>query len=502
MQQRGERLTRSRLEKLQRLREQGIDPYPPHYHRTHTNAEAAAWYERREALRGEGYQSRKRLTVAGRITALRLMGRTAFADLRDGSGRLQVQLRRDILRKQFDLLDELDLGDILGVSGTMFRTRTQEVTLQAREVTLLSKAIRTPPEKWHGLRDVETRYRQRYLDLMANPEVSPVFLARSKVVSGIREFLDRRGFVEVETPVLVPVAAGAMAQPFVTRHNALDRTLYLRIATELYLKRLIVGGMDKVYELGRVFRNEGMDADHNPEFTMLESYEAYADYTDVMVMVEQMVEWVARKSTGSATVTFHDVQIDFTAPWRRLSLRDELLSSGIDLEACRDNEALTAAARERGVDVERRDSRGRIIDKLLGALVEPRLIQPTFLVDYPVEMSPLAKSKADDPGYVERFEAFAGGMEIANAFTELNDPQVQRARFDEQEALRSQHGEEDFDRLDEDYLLALEYGMPPTGGLGVGIDRLVMLLTGQRNIRDVVLFPQLRSRGGAEEPEA
>ena len=495
MPERGKQLTRSRLDKLQRLRDQGIDPYPPRYRRTHTNHEAVAFFEKAEAGSRPGYRSRKQFAVAGRITTLRAMGKATFLDLRDGSGRLQVYLRRDVLNEGYSLISDLDMGDFLGVRGILFRTRTGEITLEARDLTLLSKAIRPPPEKWHGLKDVEIRYRQRYLDLMSNPEVPPIFQSRSRVIAAIRAFLNDRGFTEVETPVLVPVPAGAMAQPFVTKHNALDRTLYLRIATELYLKRLIVGGMDRVYEIGRAFRNEGIDMDHNPEFTMLESYEAYADYNDVMDMVEEMVARAAREANGSTTITFRDQEINLEPPWKRVSLREALLHmGGVDIEAYPDMEDLTAVARERGVDVGRRASRGSAMDKLLSALVEPKLIQPTFLVDYPVEMSPLAKAKSDDPRYVERFEAFAGGMEIANAFTELNDPQVQRERFQEQESLRQQYGGEEFDRLDEDFLTALEYGMPPTGGLGVGIDRLVMLLTGQRTIRDVVLFPQLRSK--------
>ncbi|MSQ22490.1 MAG: lysine--tRNA ligase [Dehalococcoidia bacterium] len=494
MQERGKQLTRSRMEKLQRLRDQGIDPYPPRYRRSHTNEEAVALFQGTEARQGTGARS-EGVAVGGRITALRLMGKAAFLDIRDASGRLQVHLRQDILQDNYSLVDDLDLGDFIGVRGNLFKTRSGEITIEAQQATILSKSLRPPPEKWHGLKDVEIRYRQRYLDLIANVEVLPIFRARSQIISGVRAFLNDKGFIEVETPVLVPVAAGAMAQPFVTKHNALDRTLYLRIATELYLKRLIVGGMDKVYEIGRAFRNEGIDMNHNPEFTMLESYEAYADYKEVMSMLEEMVASVARQVTGSTNVTFHDQQISLEPPWQRVSLKEALLHmGGIDIEAAQDTSALLAAARSAGVDVEQRASRGRIIDKLVGSLVEPKLIQPTFLVDYPVEMSPLAKSKADDPRYVERFEAFAGGMEIANSFTELNDPQVQRQRFLEQEALRSQFGGEDFDRLDEDFLVALEYGMPPTGGLGVGIDRLVMLITGQQTIRDVLLFPQLRSK--------
>ena len=400
------------------------------------------------------------------------------------------------------MLRDLDLGDHLGVTGNLIRTRTGEITLDAARAVIIAKGLRPLPEKYHGLRDTETRYRQRYLDLIANRENMDVFRLRSRVISGIRRFLDGRGFLEVDTPVLVPVAAGAHARPFITHHNALDEQLYLRIATELYLKRLIVGGFDKVYEIGRVFRNEGIDQDHNPEFTLLESYEAYADYNDVMEMVERMISGIAAEAAGSAQIAAADGQvIDFAPPWRRVSLREELQRrSGIDLDACPPTEAglreLQRRAAAQGVDTGVRESRGRVIDKLLSALVEPHLIQPTFILDYPEEMSPLAKAKPDAPGYVERFEAFAGGMEIANAYTELNDPQVQRQRFQEQEEIRRRYQDEEVDRLDDDFLTAMEYGMPPTGGLGIGIDRLVMLLSGQRSIRDVLLFPQMRSQVG------
>lgn len=494
MPERGKQLTRSRLDKLQRLRGQGIDPYPPRYRRSHTNHEAVALFKDTETQEGPGLGTQEVL-VAGRIVTLRPMGKATFLDIRDGSGRLQIHLKRDVLNESYSIISDLDIGDFLGARGFLFKTRTGEITLEAQEITVLSKALRPLPEKWHGLKDVEIRYRQRYLDLISNPEVAPIFQARSRVIRSIRSFLDQRDFTEVETPILVPVAAGAMAKPFVTTHNALDQTLYLRIATELYLKRLIVGGLDKVYEIGRAFRNEGIDIDHNPEFTMLESYEAYADYNDMMVLVEGIVSNAAIEANGSTTVTFRGHEINLSPPWRRVSLKEELLvTSGIDVDKCVEVADLVAAARERNVDVGERDSRGRIIDKLISALVEPSLIQPTLLIDYPIEISPLAKSKKDDPSYVERFEAFAGGMEIANAFTELNDPQDQRGRFQEQEALRQLYGNEDFDRIDEDFLVAVEYGMPPTGGLGLGIDRLVMLLTGQRTIREVVLFPQLRLR--------
>ena len=419
------------------------------------------------------------------------MGRSAFLDLQDESGSIQVLCRRNNLGEDFELLRDLDLGDHLGVEGNLIRTRTGEITIDATSATIIAKGMRPLPEKYHGLRDTETRYRQRYLDLIANREVMDVFRLRSRVISGMRRFLDERGFLEVDTPVLVPIAAGAHARPFITHHNALDEQLYLRIATELYLKRLIVGGFDKVYEIGRVFRNEGIDQDHNPEFTLLESYEAYADYNHVMEMVEQMISRLAVEVTGSMQVNVGDQVIDFTPPWRRASLGEELQRrGGIDLAASDDAELLRRA-RALGVDTGIRESRGRIIDKLMSSLIEPHLVQPTFLLDYPEEMSPLAKAKPGAPGYVERFEAFACGMEIANSYTELNDPKVQRERFEGQE-IRRLYQDEEVDRLDEDFLTAIEYGMPPTGGLGVGIDRLVMLLSGQRTIRDVVLFPQMR----------
>ena len=374
------------------------------------------------------------------------------------------------------------------------RTRTGQITVDTEEFVVLSKGLRPLPEKWHGLRDVEIRYRQRYLDLIANPQVKDTFLQRGKVIKGIRDFLDDKGFLEVDTPIMVPVAAGAHARPFITHHNALDQQLYLRIATELYLKRLIVGGFDKVYELGRVFRNEGIDQDHNPEFTLLESYEAYADYFSVMAMVEEMVSKIATDVCGSTKIPFGDHIIDFSPPWAKLDLRDGLRArSGIDIDEYPDDQSLTVVAREKGIDVGPLESRGRLIDKLLSTYVEPHLIQPTFLLDYPEDMSPLAKAKQDQPGYVERFEAFAAGMEIANSYTELNDPVVQRERFESQEKIRDIYEDEEVDRKDEDFLTSIEYGMPPTGGLGMGIDRLVMLLTGQSSIRDILLFPQMRS---------
>jgi lysyl-tRNA synthetase class 2 len=497
MPDREDSLLAARAAKLSHLRELGIDPYPPRFQRTCDTATAVTKFEEWE--RGAGPESAAQdLELAGRITAVRNMGKAAFVDLQDASGAVQVLLRQNLLGDAFDLLQDLDVGDHLGVNGSMIRTRTGQATIEAHRLTVTAKGLRPLPEKWHGLRDVELRYRQRYLDLIANPEVMPVFVQRSRIISAIRRFLDGRGFLEVDTPILVPVAAGAHARPFATHHNALDLQLYLRIATELYLKRLIVGGFDKVYELGRVFRNEGIDQDHNPEFTLLESYEAYADYNDVMEMVEDLVSTVAQEVRGSMEIPYGEHIIDFSPPWRRVDLRQELLAaSGIDIESYPDQASLAKKIADTGVEVGPRESKGRLIDKLVSVFVEPRLVQPTFLLDYPEEMSPLAKAKPGSPGYVERFEAFAAGMELANSYTELNDPWVQRQRLESQESIRLNFQDDEVDRKDEDFLLALEYGMPPTGGLGVGIDRLVMLLSGQPSIRDVVLFPQMRpSRDG------
>ena len=428
------------------------------------------------------------------------MGKASFADIEDSTGRLQLFIRSDVLGEAYTLLDETDLGDFLGATGTLTRTKTGEVSLSVESVAFLAKALRPPPEKFHGLRDVEQRYRQRYLDLIANRDVHDAMRARSRIISAVRSFFDDRGYLEVETPVLVAVPAGTMAQPFATHHNALDRDLYLRIATELYLKRLIVGGMDKVYEIGRVFRNEGIDASHNPEFTLLESYEAYADYNDIMSLVERLVPQVALEAVGSTNVMYEGQEIRLTGPWPRLSLHDAVQEyANIELNDFPDAQSLADKMRELGVPATYAESRGRLIDKLVGTFVEPRLVQPSFLIDYPVEMSPLAKASPADPRYAERFEAFAAGMEIANSYTELNDPDVQRDRLVGQEALRELYQGEDLDRLDEDFLTALEHGMPPTGGLGIGVDRLVMLITGQKTIRDVMLFPQVRHM---ENPDA
>lgn len=487
-------LVRVRLEKLQRLRDNGIDPYPGKYERTHSTEEAIAYFTKKESDEGEGVHTDE-VSVAGRMTAFRNMGRAAFADVLDGSGRIQVLFRQNNLGDRFATLDDLDIGDWIGVRGPVFRTRTQEVTVEAKDFVILSKSIRPLPEKFHGLQDTELRFRQRYLDLISNEDARRVAVMRSRIVSAIRRFMDDRGFIEVETPMLVPVAAGGMATPFATHHNQLNRDLYLRIATELYLKRLIVGGLEKVYEIGRIFRNEGVDLTHNPEFTTMESYESFADYNDVMEMVEQMVYSVAIQVVGDAAVEFDGHRIDFTPPWPRVSLRDAIKKhSGIDFMDHTDIESLKIAMSDTGIDVSQQMSWPGLMDKLISSKVEHYMIQPTFLVDYPVEMSPLAKKKKGESRIVERFEGFVAGTELCNAFTELNDPVDQRERFDDQERLRSQFANEETDRLDEDFLVAVEHGMPPTGGLGIGIDRMAMLFSGHQSIREVILFPQLRSR--------
>lgn len=499
MSDRKEAITGQRLAKLQKLRSRNIDPYPHRYPRTHTIQEAIALFQQQEKTGSESSQ----VSIAGRIMAQRGMGKATFVDVRDGTGKVQAYFRRDTLgEEKYEFLRDFDIGDFVGVRGKIFRTKSGEITIQVSDFTLLSKSLQPLPEKWHGLTDVEKRYRQRYLDLISSEETRDVFNKRSRIIAAIRRFFDGRGFIEVETPVLLPIAAGAMARPFSTYHNELEQTLYLRIALELYLKRLIIGGLDKVYEIGRIFRNEGVSIKHNPEFTMLESYEAYADYNKVMEMVEQMVCCVAQEVAGTLEFNFAGNPINLTPPWRRVQLRDELLDKcGIDFldPKYRDVAVLREKAGELRVDFDKDNSWGRIVDKLFSAFVEPNLIQPTFVLDYPVEISPLAKGKPGDPRVVERFECFIGGMEVANSFTELNDPIEQRKRFEEQECMRAELGDEEVERLDEDFLNAMEYGMPPTGGLGVGIDRLVMILTNQQSIREVILFPQLKTKQDKED---
>ncbi len=487
-------LIKVRLEKLERLRARGIDPYPRNYKRTHSTQQAASLFESEESRQRDDARTEE-VSISGRIMALRGMGRATFADLLDGEGSLQVLFRRNNLSEIYEVINDLDMGDWIGARGPVFRTRTGEITLEAQEFTVVCKSLRPLPEKWHGVTDTEIRYRQRYLDLISNDEARRIAVMRSRIVSGMRRFMDDRGFIEVETPILVPIAAGGMAHPFITHHNQLNRDLYLRVATELYLKRLIVGGLEKVYEIGRIFRNEGVDLTHNPEFTMMESYESFADYDDVMEMVERMVSTVAQQVLGTTAVELEGDLIDFAPPWTRLSLRDEIIKrSGIDFLEHENIESLKAAMHSIGIDVSQQMSWPGLMDKLISSRVEQNLVQPCFLVDYPVEMSPLAKKKSGESRLVERFEGFVAGTELCNAFTELNDPVDQRARFEEQEALREQFQQEEMDRLDEDFLVAIEHGMPPTGGLGIGVDRLTMLFSGHHSIREVVLFPQLRSR--------
>ncbi len=487
-------LIQLRREKLARLRARGVDPYPARAQRTHAAADAVAAFEAWESSGGGG--EAPAVSVTGRITALRDMGKAAFLDVRDGSGRIQCYLKRDILGEEaYGGIADLDLGDFLGVSGKLFRTRTREITVEARDYAVLTKALRPPPEKWHGIEDVEMRYRQRYLDLMANDDVRELFRRRSAVVAAIRRFLDGRGFMEVETPVLQPEAGGAAATPFVTHHRALDQDFFLRISLELYLKRLIIGGFDRVYEMSRIFRNEGVSWKYNPEFTMLETYQAYADYNDVARMVEDMVSGVAREVFGGTMVQFGDHQLDLTPPWHRVTMRDALIEhAGIDFEELRTRDKLLDELQRRKLsDIDPGWSWSRLLDEAVSHYVEPKLIQPTFLLDYPKEISPLAKSKPGAPGIVERFEVFCAGFELGNAYSELNDPIDQRERFETQARLAAA-GLEEVETLDEDFLVALEHGMPPTGGFGMGIDRLVMILTGQHSIREVILFPLLRRK--------
>jgi lysyl-tRNA synthetase class 2 len=488
-----EKITQQRLEKLKRIQDQGLNPYPNTYQRSHSTKEATALYEQHQ--HDPDTLKNITLSLAGRIMANRFMGKIAFLDIRDATGKMQLYISRDSLGpEKYQFLRDLDIGDIIGVRGTLFRTKTEEITLHVDDFTLLSKALHSLPEKWHGLVDVEKRYRQRYLDLISNADTRVLFERRSQIIKAIRDFLDKQGFIEVETPVLQALAGGALARPFITHHHALDEDLYLRIALELYLKRLIIGGFEKVYEIGRVFRNEGISVKHNPEFTMLESYQAYADYNDTMELVEQMTSFIASSVIGSNETKFGDDTINLKPPWQRIPLREAIKQKcGIDFEEYPDTSSLRNKMEQLGMEVDPAKDKGRLIDELISAYVEPDLIQPTFLVDYPIEMSPLAKRKPGQENLVERFEAFIGTMEIANSFTELNNPLEQRERFQHQAEIRETDREEK-EVIDDDFLLALEYGMPPTGGLGVGIDRLVMLFTDQQSIREVILFPQLKTK--------
>jgi lysyl-tRNA synthetase class 2 len=473
-----------RRAKLERLRELGIDPFPHEFPGVVPIERVHAEHDGLES----GEETDAAYRVAGRLTGRRGHGGAAFLDILDRSGKIQVHARKDVLGDEsFELLTSLDLGDVLGIDGTAFKSRRGELSLRATSWALLAKSLRAPPEKYHGLEDVETRYRHREVDLIANEETRELFILRTKVVRAIRRWLDERDFLEVETPILQPLYGGALARPFVTHHNQLDRDLYLRIADELYLKRLIVGGLERVYEIGKDFRNEGISHKHNPEFTMLEWYEAYADYREIAERLEELVAYVA-EDVG------YDGPIDFKPPWRRLTLRESILDkTGVDVLAHRDRDALVAAARQKGISLDPGESWAKLVDELLSKHVEPTLESPTFILDYPKELSPFAKDHRSEPGLVERFECFAAGMEFANAFTELNDPDEQRSRF-EQQARDEAEGDEETQPYDEDYVAALEHGMPPTGGIGIGIDRLVMVLSGRHSIREVVLFPAMRSQ--------
>jgi lysyl-tRNA synthetase class 2 len=471
-----------RRSKLERLRSAGIEPFPHAFPDVTPIAEIRAAHEGIEAgeeLPDAAYR------VAGRMVQRRGMGGATFVDLVDRSGKLQLHAKRDDLGDEsFETLTSLDLGDMLGVDGFVFKSRRGELSLRVTGWELLAKSLRAPPDKFHGLEDVETRYRHRELDLIANAESRELFIMRSKVVSAVRNWLDSRGFLEVETPILQRLYGGALARPFVTHYNELDREMYLRIADELYLKRLIVGGLERVYEIGKDFRNEGFSRKHQPEFTMLEWYQAYADYNDIADELEELVESLAHLAT--------DKSIDWSRPWKRIPLRDAILeATGVDIYAQRDKDALLAAAAEKGIEAPKDENWPKLVDWLLSHYVEPKLINPTFLMDYPVELSPFAKRHRSQEGIVERFEAFAGGMEFSNAFTELNDPDDQRARFEEQ-VKDQEGGDQETQPYDEDYVFALEHGMPPTGGIGIGIDRLVMLLSGRDSIREVQLFPAMR----------
>ena len=484
-----------RNEELEELRKRGINPYPYEFNRTALSQEIITTFK--------DDSPRRDVAAAGRIMSLRRMGKASFCHIQDSQGKIQVYLKRDDLGDVYDAFRLMDIGDIIGVEGFVFRTKMGEVSIHARSLVLLSKSLRPPPvpkEKtnedgnkvvYDPFSDKELRYRQRYIDLVVNPQVKEVFLKRTAIVSTIRKFLDDQGFLEVETPILQPQYGGAFARPFITHHNALNMDLFLRIADELYLKRLIVGGFDGVYEFSKDFRNEGMDRNHNPEFTMLEVYVAYKDYLWMMEMVETMISKVATAVNGSTKVVCGGKEIDFSRPWRRLTMDDAIKEfAGHSLRGKPEAE-LRRAAKELGLDVNPSDGPGKIMDDIFSEKVEPHLVQPTIVMDYPIEMSPLAKKHRSEKGLVERFELICNGQELCNAFSELNDPLDQRARFEEQMKLRAR-GAEEVQPLDEDFIRALEYGMPPTAGLGVGIDRLVMLLTSQDSIRDVIFFPQMK----------
>ena len=474
-----------RREKLASLMEKGANPYViTSFDQTHHAAAIKENYVE---------DSRESVKIAGRLMSKRIMGKASFAHVQDGSGLMQLYVSRDSLGEEaYASFKTMDIGDIVGVSGYVFRTKTGEISVHAESITLLSKSLQVLPEKYHGLTNTDARYRQRYVDLMINPEVRDVFVKRSKIISEIRRYLDEKAFLEVETPVLHTVAGGASARPFVTHHNTLDIDMYLRIALELHLKRLIVGGFERVYEIGRVFRNEGMDTRHNPEFSLLELYQAYTDYNGMMDLTEDLIRTVAQRVLGTAKVTYGDVEIDLEKPFERLSMKDAVKKyAGVDFDTVATLEDARALAKEHHIQFEERHGKGDILNLFFEEYCEDKLIQPTFITGHPVEISPLAKRMPENPDYTERFELFIVGREHANAFSELNDPIDQRARFEEQARLKAAGDDEACD-VDEDFLCALEYGMPPTGGMGMGVDRLVMLLTNTPSIRDCLLFPTMK----------
>ncbi|NMA87080.1 MAG: lysine--tRNA ligase [Tissierellia bacterium] len=474
-----------RREKLEELKEMGENPFLiDKYECTHYSDEIKENFEELEE---------KTVSVAGRIMSRRGHGKVNFMDLQDSQGRIQLFVQMNALGEEaYNKLHLLDLGDIIGVKGEVFRTKTGEISIRAKELTLLTKSLQVLPEKFHGLKDQDLRYRQRYVDLIVNPEVKDTFILRSKMIKAIREYLDNRGFLEVDTPILNTISGGATARPFITHHNTLDIDMYLRIANELYLKRLIVGGFDKVYEMGRMFRNEGMSPKHNPEYTSIELYQAYANYEDMMVLTEELVAYVAEKTLGSTKIEYQGTEIDLTPPWRRITMIDLVKEhTGVDFNTIDSDEEAREIAKAKGLEIDKNMGRGHIINEMFEEFCEVHLVQPTFVTHYPVEVSPLAKRNAEDPRLTNRFEAFMNSWEIANAYSELNDPIDQKERFKEQEAQRDA-GDSEAHMMDLDFVNALEVGLPPTGGLGIGIDRLIILLTNQPSIRDVLLFPTMK----------
>lgn len=487
-------LRQHRLDKMARIRARGDEPFKFAFDRSHNIGAARQEFEAAEQGASEENPAELPAQLAGRVVAFRSQGKSCFADIRDEFGRIQVFFGlQQVGEEAFESLKDLDLGDFIGVAGPVKRTRRGEVTVFATSYEILTKSLRASAEKYHGLKDVETRYRQRYLDMVANPEVLETFKKRIQVVSVMREWLESRGYLEVETPMLHPIPGGATARPFITHHNTYDRDFYLRVAPELYLKRLIVGGFDKVFEINRCFRNEGVDTRHNPEFTTMELYEAYQDYMGLMEETEEMLTYIIEKVVGGTSFEYQGHQIEVKRPWRRMTLHGAIREyAGIDLEATRDRDEAAKLAKSAGVEVDPSMGYGKIVDEVMSLKVQPHLIQPTFLHDYPIELSPLAKKKRDNPALTERFQPFIACLEVGNAFSELNDPIDQRERFESQVALR-EAGDDEAQYLDEDFITSLEVGMPPTAGLGIGIDRLAMIVTNSASIREVILFPQLRS---------